>query len=205
MMMEAINRDGSEVKPKELLGTHTGALFIGCFSAGIILDCGVKLMFKHPDDVPEELMPSLRSYFVPVTVKVYIDRLERIVYDAERSGSEFLARPEMLRTEGNLKLMDAFEIPVTDEQLPAPPTKFWKTTITVTILTEGDEPPNYDSLADVVNDMIDGDASGQWTTNENKELEPQAMADALVEQGSDPEFLGIQVDDDNKVVGIGYE
>jgi len=100
--------------------------------------------------------------------------------------------------------MDAFEIPVTDEQLPAPPTKFWKTTIAVTILTEGDEPPNYDSLADVASDMIHGDASGQWTTNESEELEPQAMADALVEQGSDPEFLGIQVDENNKVVGIGY-
>jgi hypothetical protein len=100
--------------------------------------------------------------------------------------------------------MDAFEIPVTDEQLPAAPTKFWKTTISVTILTEGDEPPSYNSLADVALHMVDGDASGQWTVNEHEELQPQAMADALAEQGSDPEFLGIQVDENDKVVGIGY-
>lgn len=93
MNMEAINRDGNEVKPKELLGTHTGALFVGCFSAGIALDGGVTLMFNHPGDVPKELMPSKRAYYVPVTVKVYIDHLERIVYDAERSGPDFLERP----------------------------------------------------------------------------------------------------------------
>lgn len=92
--------------------------------------------------------------------------------------------------------MDAFQIPST--------TKFWKTTISVTILSEGDEPPRYGSLASVADDMINGDVSGQWTTNEFEELEAQAMANELLAQGSDPEFLGIQVDDDNKVVGIGY-
>jgi hypothetical protein len=107
--------------------------------------------------------------------------------------------------EGQTNLMDAFEIPVTDEQLPAPPTKFWKTTITVTILTEGDEPPSYNSLEEVAMHMFDGDASGQWTTNESEELQPQAMADELYAQGSDPEFLGIQVDDDGNVTGIGYD
>lgn len=100
--------------------------------------------------------------------------------------------------------MDAFEIPVTDEQLPAPPNKFWKTTITVTILSEGDEPPSYNSLSDMADDVFQGDVSGQWTTNESEELEPQVMADELVGQASDPAFLGIQVDDDNKVVGFGY-
>jgi len=93
MMMEAINQDGNEVKPKELLGTHTGALFVGCFSAGIVLDGGVRLMFNHPGDVPKELRPEKRAHYVPVTVKVYVDHLERIVYDAERSGPDFLERP----------------------------------------------------------------------------------------------------------------
>lgn len=99
--------------------------------------------------------------------------------------------------------MDVFEIPVTDEQLPAPPTKFWKTTITVTVLTEGKKSPNYDWLKDKVDDMIGGAVLSEWTT-EHKELTAQETANALVEQGLFPEFLGIQVGDDGKVVSPGY-
>lgn len=99
---------------------------------------------------------------------------------------------------------DIHEIPLTDEQLPAPPTKFWKTTITYEVLTEGEKPPEYNNAAEVNYDIEDGDASGQRTVNTAIELTPQEMADALVAQGSDPTFLGIQVDADNKVVELGY-
>lgn len=100
--------------------------------------------------------------------------------------------------------MGPFEIPVGDEQLPAPPTKFWKTTISVTVLTEGDEPPDYDSLMAMASAVEYGDASGQFTST-NEELDAQSMADALIAQASDPEFLGIRVNSENKVIGIGYD
>jgi len=99
--------------------------------------------------------------------------------------------------------MEYFEVPVGDEQLPAAPTKFWKTVITVTVLTEGEEAPSYDSLSEVAYDIENGEASGSEKT-EHEELDAQSMADALIKQGSDPAFLGIHVNDENKVIGVGY-
>lgn len=88
--MQALDKDGKEVKPMTLLGTHKGALWVGCFSAGISLEGGPRLLFNHPGDVPKELRPKLRAHFVPVEVKVYLNELEQIVYDAERTGPDYL-------------------------------------------------------------------------------------------------------------------
>lgn len=88
--MQTFNKEGKDVQPKTLLGTHKGALWVGCFSAGITLDGGVTLGFNHPGDVPKELRPTKRAHFVPVVVRVYENELEQIVYDAERSGPDYL-------------------------------------------------------------------------------------------------------------------
>ena len=100
--------------------------------------------------------------------------------------------------------MDEFEIPVTDEQVAAPPTKFWKTIRTIEVLTQGNKPPYYDNLDELAYDISHGDASGGTIGETQVELTAQEMADALDAHGSDPEFLGIQVDGDNKVVPKFY-
>ena len=66
--------------------------------------------------------------------------------------------------------------------------KFWKTTVTVTVLTAGEGPPQYGNLSDIACDIDDGDASGQYT-EEHTELTKEEMSVALIAQGSDPEFL----------------
>ena len=66
--------------------------------------------------------------------------------------------------------------------------KFWKTTVLVTVLTAGEGPPQYADLSDIAHDIVDGDASGQYT-EEHTELTKEEMSVALVAQGSDPEFL----------------
>lgn len=81
--------------------------------------------------------------------------------------------------------------------------KFWKTTITVTVLSEGDE-PSFDSLGQVAYEIEDGDCSGHWS-EDRVEISAQDMADELYKQGSEPGFLGIGVDEDGKVTSVGYE
>jgi hypothetical protein len=66
--------------------------------------------------------------------------------------------------------------------------RYWKTTVVVTILTCGDEPPDYPSLGDIGYDTTDGDASGVFTQT-HEEVTEQQMSELLVAQGSDPEFL----------------
>lgn len=76
--------EGKEVPHLELIGTHQGTLSIGCFSANIRLEGGPVLAFNSPMNVPKELWPSRRGEDVRVQVKVYLNDLEQVVYDAEK-------------------------------------------------------------------------------------------------------------------------
>jgi hypothetical protein len=69
-------------------------------------------------------------------------------------------------------------------------TKFWKTMVTVEILSDGDEPPAFGSLEQVQYAITFGDCSGEVSTS-TEELTGPEMAQALVRQGSDPRFLGL--------------
>jgi hypothetical protein len=73
--------------------------------------------------------------------------------------------------------------------------KYWKTTITLEILTAGDGPPDYLSVDSAVYDMNFGEASGVWS-QKNVQLDEDVMRDELRKQGSDPEFLIPPKEDD---------
>ncbi len=73
--------------------------------------------------------------------------------------------------------------------------KFHKTTIVVTILSEG--PYDPESLGSVADDISFGDCSGVWTVTSSEELTRKEAAKALLAQGSDPEFFGIAEDDES--------
>ena len=83
--MQTLDPNGEAIAPMTLLGTHQGALDVGCFGASITLTSGVKLVFANPTLVPKELMPLKRGDTVPVTMRVYLNKLEQIVYDAVRN------------------------------------------------------------------------------------------------------------------------
>ncbi len=74
---------------------------------------------------------------------------------------------------------------------PAGGERFWKTTLGVVVVTRGEQPPEYETLADVHAAITTGDASGDWTQN-HRAISPKAAAKALVEMGSDPAFLGLE-------------
>lgn len=67
-------------------------------------------------------------------------------------------------------------------------TKYWKTTVTTTVLTEGENPPIYASPRDLASDFYDGDAVG---TSEQTDIEvsKDEMAKLLVKAGSEPAFF----------------
>lgn len=71
--------------------------------------------------------------------------------------------------------------------------KFYKTTVTVTVLSEEPLPP-YMELSDVAHAIKDGDCSGEVAFGEPEELDGKQAADALVAQASDPGFF--RLDDD---------
>jgi len=66
--------------------------------------------------------------------------------------------------------------------------RFWKTTILVTVLSEGDSPPEFGSLGQVAREIDYGDMSGAWN-DEHEEVTRDTMSNLLEEQGSDPAFL----------------
>ena len=70
--------------------------------------------------------------------------------------------------------------------------KFFKTTITIEILSE--KKYNSTDLSKIAYDITDGDCSGKVEVSSYQELTPQEAAKALLAQGSDPEFFGL--DDD---------
>lgn len=75
---------GQEIPHGQVLGTFNGVLSIGCFSAGIRLEGGPCLSFRHPSSVPKELMPERRGQDVPVVVKIILGEFGEVIYDAEK-------------------------------------------------------------------------------------------------------------------------
>lgn len=70
---------------------------------------------------------------------------------------------------------------------------FYKTTITVTILSDGPyEAP--DGLNDVDYDITDGDCSGDWKVLSTEELTKEEMIEACNAMGTDPAFFSIEED-----------
>jgi hypothetical protein len=73
------------------------------------------------------------------------------------------------------------------------PRKFFKTVITVTVLTE-DGPVSEETPLDVVaQQIVNGDWSGTVEHDGGTELTPALAAAALIDQGSDPEFFNLEV------------
>lgn len=71
--------------------------------------------------------------------------------------------------------------------------KFFKTTITITVLSE-DEPISPDSsLDDVIYEITEGNCSGDYEVSDVQELSPEETAKALIEQGSDPSFFELNM------------
>ena len=70
--------------------------------------------------------------------------------------------------------------------------KFYKTTYVIEVLTEDEPMPScIPDLASIEYDYTYGHASGSFTCTEQKELTAKEAAEALLEQGSDPEFFGL--------------
>ena len=68
------------------------------------------------------------------------------------------------------------------------PLTYWKSTYTVTVLTRGENPPNYDDLAALHRATTRGNASAA-VAEEHKEVTESEMRALLIEQDSDPSFL----------------
>lgn len=66
--------------------------------------------------------------------------------------------------------------------------KFYRTVITVEVLSEEPLDPTV-SLADVESAITDGDCSGDVKFTASETLTGPQTADALMKQGSDPEFF----------------
>jgi len=66
--------------------------------------------------------------------------------------------------------------------------KYWKTTVTVTVLSECDKEPTFNHLGEIADEIEGGDMSGDWSYA-SVEVDEPTMATLLTEQGSDPEFL----------------
>lgn len=66
--------------------------------------------------------------------------------------------------------------------------KFYKTEITVTVLSEGPLNPNIE-LDGIHYAITNGDCSGEVEFGASEEITPKQMAKCLEDQGSDPEFF----------------
>ena len=78
--------------------------------------------------------------------------------------------------------------------------RFYKTTYLVTVLSE-DTPATGLDLEEIHAAITTGDCSGVSTEHDTEELAAEAMAAALEEQGSDPEYFGIRIDEG----GVGVD
>lgn len=66
--------------------------------------------------------------------------------------------------------------------------KYWRTVITVEVLSKGAHPPDFKNLAQVHHAITQGDCSGDYNF-QHDEVPESTMRDLLTEQGSDPSFL----------------
>jgi hypothetical protein len=73
------------------------------------------------------------------------------------------------------------------------PKKYWRTEFKVVVISE-DEPVDNMELAAVAFEIQDGDCSGEVTVEGVDELTPVEAAQALIAQGSDPTFFGLNED-----------
>jgi len=72
--------------------------------------------------------------------------------------------------------------------------QFFKTVITVTVLTENGPVSEEASLGTIAHQIKEGDWSGEVEHDGGTELTAKEAAEALIAQGSDPEFFGIDAD-----------
>ena len=72
--------------------------------------------------------------------------------------------------------------------------KYFRTVITYEVLTEGE--PWKGTLEDLAYDTTEGHASGMFLSTEVEEVSEGRMAGLLVSQGSDPEFLIFEEDEE---------
>lgn len=68
--------------------------------------------------------------------------------------------------------------------------KFYKTVVTVTILSEDPVNQNID-LGGINHQITDGDWSGEVAMGESQKVTASEVAKLLEEQGSDPSFFGL--------------
>lgn len=71
--------------------------------------------------------------------------------------------------------------------------KFYKTTFILEVLSE-DVPPEWDNLNDIYYLISQGHCSGKIISDESKEITAKEVAEALIAQGSDPEFFRLTED-----------
>jgi len=70
--------------------------------------------------------------------------------------------------------------------------KIYKTRIIVEVLSE--EPINENfSLKDIIDEMTDGEYSGTVDQKKPSTLMGKTAANAIIRQGSDPEFFGLDI------------
>jgi len=65
---------------------------------------------------------------------------------------------------------------------------FARYTFKFVVLVEGEIPDDM-SLGDIYRESVEGSYSGHWETDSLEYLTPAEMAEALIGQGSDPEFF----------------
>jgi hypothetical protein len=75
--------------------------------------------------------------------------------------------------------------------------KFYRTVIEIEVLSE--EPVSFSELDEIHYAITQGHCSGDWIVNSQSEVTPKHMAQLLIAQGSDPEFLGL--DEDGNIMG----
>lgn len=78
------------------------------------------------------------------------------------------------------------------------PRKFYKTVVTIEILSEHPIRSLDTDLGYVTRQIEDGDWSGRVMLGDSEELTPKECAQALIDQDSEPQFFGLD-DDGNEV------
>lgn len=73
---------------------------------------------------------------------------------------------------------------------------FYRTVITVEVLSEEDVVGGM-CLADIAHEIVYGDLSGRYRVTRTESVDGPTMARLLSEQGSDPEFFGLDEDGNN--------
>ena len=72
--------------------------------------------------------------------------------------------------------------------------KFWKTVITLEVLSEDEPIDDSEGLLEIYDEITYGACSGISNVVKQQQLTPKEAAEALIKQGSDPEFFGIDED-----------